>query len=247
MTIHIFNGFTCDARWPSKLKTGLVCTLVETQQGLVLIDTGPGLEDYAHPHDMLRLIQVITSVKMDSREAAVNQIQRLGFKPEEVRHIVLSHMHFDHCGGLPDFTRAKVHVHRREYDSFTGGKHRWTDMAYVQRHIAHQPEWELYDHTGEKWYDFDAIRLPFEPEMWLVPLYGHTWGLCGVAVKLENSWFFNAADAGAVYNDTSPAWLIKLVLGPHDGRLRQFMHAHPEVRMTTSHMEPGYFEKNKNA
>jgi len=68
-----------------------------------------------------------------------------------------------------------------------------------------------------------------------------------VAVKLENGWFFNAADAGAVYNDTTPAWLIKLVLGPHNGRLRRFMHTHPEVRITTAHMWLDWFEKNKNA
>ena len=81
--------------------------------------------------------------------------------------------------------------------------------------------------------------------MWMVPLHGHTWGQCGVAVKLENGWFFNAADAGAVYNEVTPAWLIRLVLGPHDARLRRFMHAHAEVRMASSHMWPEWFEKSQ--
>jgi len=84
MTIHIFNGFTCDARWPSKLRTGLACTLVETDQGLVLIDTGPGLEDYAKPHWMMRLFQVITKVLFDPQEAAINQVRQLGYRPEDV-------------------------------------------------------------------------------------------------------------------------------------------------------------------
>jgi glyoxylase-like metal-dependent hydrolase (beta-lactamase superfamily II) len=244
-TVHIFNGFTCNARWPSKLKTGLVCTLIETDQGLTLVDTGPGLNDYAHPHAMLRLFQVITRMKMDPQEAAVNQIKCFGIKPEDIRHIVLTHMHFDHCGGLPDFPHAKIHVHRREYDAFTGRMRRWTDLAYVRRHIAHKPDWVFYDIPGGKFYDFDAIRLPFEPEMWLIPLFGHTWGHCGVAIKMESGWFFNASDAGAISNDTTPAWLIKLVLGPHDGRLRQFMHAHREIRMTTAHMPPEFFEKSQ--
>jgi glyoxylase-like metal-dependent hydrolase (beta-lactamase superfamily II) len=238
------NCFTCNARWPSKLRTGLVCTLVETDQGLVLIDTGPGQEDYIYPPGIVRLFRIITSMPFDPQEAAVHQIQHLGFKPEDVRHIVLTHMHFDHCGGLPDFPWAKVHVHRREYEAFTGRMRRWTDLAYVQRHVAQVKDWALHDGACEKWYDFDAIRLPFEPEMWLVPLYGHTWGHCGVAVKAENGWFFNAADAGAVNNDTTPKWLIRLVLGPHDGRLRRFMHAHPEVRMVNSHMEPEWFKMN---
>lgn len=241
MTIHIFNGFTCNARWPSKLKTGLVCTLVETNQGLTLIDTGPGLEDYTHPHGMLRLFQAITEVRMDPEESAVRQVHRMGFHPENVRHIILTHMHFDHCGGLPDFPGAKVHVHQREYETFTGRMHRWTDMAYIPRHIAHEPDLALYKGTGEKWYEFDAIRLPFEPEMWLVPLHGHSRGHCGVAVRLANGWFFNAADAGAIYNNETPAWLIRLVLGPHDAHLRQFHQKHPEVLMVNSHMYPEWF------
>jgi glyoxylase-like metal-dependent hydrolase (beta-lactamase superfamily II) len=241
MTIHVFNGFTCNARPPSRLKTGLVCTLVETAQGLVLIDTGPGTEDYAHPHGMLRLFKIITDMPLDAQEAAVHQVRELGFQPEDVRHIVLTHMHFDHCGGLPDFPLAKVHVHRMEYDAFMGPWRRWTDMAYIRRHIAHAPDWAVYNDSGDKWYDFDAIRLPFDPEMWLVPLYGHTRGHCGVAVKLEHGWFFNAADAGAVYNNETPAWLIKLVLGPHDQRLRRFRSDHPEIHLVNSHMAPEWF------
>jgi glyoxylase-like metal-dependent hydrolase (beta-lactamase superfamily II) len=244
MTIHILNAFTCNARPPSKLKTGTVCTLVETAQGLVLIDTGPGLDDYAHPHGMLRLFRVIMELPFDPQEAAVHQIQRLGFHPEDVRNIILTHMHFDHCGGLPDFPLARVHVHRKEYIAFNGPWRRWTDMAYIRRHTALVPGWAIYEDTGDKWYDFDAIRMPFDPEMWLVPLHGHTRGHCGVAIKMGTGWFFNAADAGAVYNDETPAWLIKLVLGPHDGRLRRFMTLHPEVRLANSHMVLDWFKES---
>jgi hypothetical protein len=81
--------------------------------------------------------------------------------------------------------------------------------------------------------------------MWLVPLHGHSWGHCGVVVKIEKGWFFNAADAGAIYNDETPAWLIKLVMGPHDAPLRRFMHAHPEVLMCNSHMFSEWFEEDK--
>jgi glyoxylase-like metal-dependent hydrolase (beta-lactamase superfamily II) len=227
------------------MKTGMVCLLIETNQGLVLIDTGLGLDDYTNPSWMTRLFRVITIVPFDSTEAAINQIKKLGYKPDDVKHIILTHMHFDHCSGLPDFPQAKVHVHRREYEAFTEGKIRqFTEFAYVPRYIAHQPEFVLYDRIDSKWYEFDAIRLPFEPEMYLIPLFGHSRGLCGVAIKTSTGWFFHAADVGAVTNNETPAWVIKLVLGPHDPHLRKFMQAHPEVLLTNSHMPPKFFAQH---
>jgi hypothetical protein len=115
-------------------------------------------------------------------------------------------------------------------------------MAYIPRHISKVKQWQFYDTKDEVWYGLKAIRLPFTPEMWLVPLHGHSWGHCGVAVKLEKGWFFNAADAGAVYNNATPAWLIKLVLGPHDALLRKFLVDHPDVILSNSHMYPEWFD-----
>lgn len=242
MTIHLLNCFSCNARWPSKLKTGMVCLLIETDQGLVLLDTGLGLGDYADPSAMTRLFRIITELPFDPNEAAIHRIRKLGYNPEDVKHILLTHMHFDHISGLPDFPHAKVHVHRREYEAFTDGKiGQWTEFAYIPRYIAHQPEFILYDQIDSKWYDFDAIRLPFTPEMYFIPLFGHSRGHCGVAIKTDSGWFFHAGDAGAVYNDETPAWLIELVLGPHDARLREFMKAHPEVRVSNSHMFSEFF------
>jgi hypothetical protein len=65
-----------------------------------------------------------------------------------------------------------------------------------------------------------------------------------VAIKTSGGWFLHAGDSSAVYNDTTPKWLIRLVLGPHDAHLRAFMKAHPEVLITNSHMFPEFFERH---
>ncbi len=242
MTIHLLNCFTCNARI-GRLKTDMVCLLIETREGLVLVDTGLGLGDYAHPSWMTQLFRIITALPLDPNEAAVNRIRNLGYQPTDVKHILLTHMHFDHCSGLSDFPHAKVHVHRREYNAFTEGKIRqFTEFAYIPSYIAHQPEFILYEKVDSKWYDFDAIRLPFDPEMYLIPLFGHSRGHCGITIKTSTGWFFHAGDAGAVYNNETPAWLIKLVLGPYDPLLRKFMQEHPEVLLTNSHMDPNFLE-----
>jgi glyoxylase-like metal-dependent hydrolase (beta-lactamase superfamily II) len=247
MTIHLLNCFTCNARLPRHWECGTLELIIETNDGLVLVDTGLGTDDYIHDSGILKLFKVITRMPLDPKEAAIHQLTRLGYKPEYVRHIVLTHMHFDHCGGLPDFPSAKVHVYRQEYEAFLGQRSQFTDMAYVLRHIAHRPDWVFYDDTGGKWFNFDAIRLPFDPEMWLVPLAGHTRGLCGLAVKTPEGWLFQASDAAALFNEEAPGWLIRLVLGPHQPRIRQFAQEHPEVRVVTGHMWLDWFEHNKVA
>lgn len=141
MTIHILNGFTCKARIPLHWECGTLELLIKTEDGLVLVDTGLGTEDYVHDSGILKLFKVITRMPLDPQEAAIHQIARLGYNPQDVRHIVLTNMHFDHCGGLPDFPKAKIHVHRREYEAFLDRPRQFTDLAYVKRHIAHELDW----------------------------------------------------------------------------------------------------------
>jgi len=143
MTIHILNCFTCNARIPHRWECGTLDLLIETNDGLVLVDTGLGMNDYVHDSGILKLFKVLMRMPLDPNEAAIRQVTRLGYKPDDVRHIVLTHMHFDHCGGLSDFPWAKVHVHRKEYEAFLGKRRQFADLAYVRRHIAHKPNWVL--------------------------------------------------------------------------------------------------------
>ena len=182
----------------------------------------------------------------DSNEAAVRKVQETGHQPEDVHHIILTHMHFDHCGCLPDFPHARVHVHKREHDSFSGRSFHWSKAAYIQRNLAHRPDIAFYETADSKWYDFDAIRLPFSPEMYLIPLFGHSSGLCGLSIKTKNGWLFHVADAGVdIVHNIAPDWLIRLMLGPHWPHLRQFALTHPEVTLTASHMSLEFFEQHK--
>ncbi|GAB4420344.1 MAG: MBL fold metallo-hydrolase [Anaerolineales bacterium] len=242
MTIHFLNCFTCNARYPRHWQTGGLCLLIEGDNGLVLVDTGLGTGDYIREPWILITFKLTTIVPLNPAEAAIRQIRELGFQPEDVRHIVLTHLHFDHAGGLPDFPWAKVHLHYAEYDHFLSGRFRqWTDGGYNRRVLDHTPNLELYEKLDSTWYDFDAIRLRLEPEIYLLPLPGHTPGHCGVAIKDGGSWHFHAGDAASFAED-APDWLVKFVLGPHQPRLRDFNKKHPEVFMTMGHMHKKFFE-----
>jgi glyoxylase-like metal-dependent hydrolase (beta-lactamase superfamily II) len=91
------------------------CLLIETNDGLALVDTGLGLDDIAQPHRLGRRWVRQTAPRLDPVETAFQQVKALGYSPNDVRHLLLTHLDRDHAGGVPDFPKAKVHVHRREY------------------------------------------------------------------------------------------------------------------------------------
>ncbi|HSB89913.1 MAG TPA: MBL fold metallo-hydrolase [Anaerolineales bacterium] len=242
MTIRVLDCAPMSP-WFPRWHVGGTCLLVETDKGPVLVDTGLGLHDYMAPTPLVRFFWLDFGIHNDPDKAAVRQVARLGYPPENVRHLVMTHLHFDHAGGLPDFPHAQVHVHRREVEAMRRPR-TWIELAYDRSDFAHQPDWVLYDRVDADWLGFEAIRLPFSPEMYLVPLFGHTRGHCGVAVREADGWVFQCADAIPTHADfgITPRFLNRLVLGNHVDRLRQFSSEHPEVRLLAGHMWTSFFE-----
>jgi len=231
------------APWFPRWKVGAACVLVETDQGTVLVDTGVGVHDHENPHWIVRFFALDFGLSRDPASTAVRQLERRGIRPDSVRHIVLRHLHFDHAGGLPDFPQAQVDVHRREHEAYLHPRS-WLELAYDRADAAHGPQWVLYDQANSDWLGFEAIRLPFNPAMYLIPLFGHTRGHCGVAIQDGDRWLFQCGDALPLDAgfDVTPAWLNRLVLGPHGPRLQAFAREHPEVRLLAGHMRRSYFE-----
>jgi glyoxylase-like metal-dependent hydrolase (beta-lactamase superfamily II) len=174
------------------------CLLVESPGGLVLVDTGVGLDDIAAPRQRLGLGMVVFSrPKLDPEETAARQVVRLGFRVEDVRHVAPTHLDPDHAGGLADFPRAKVHVREPEHAAALGKARLRDRLRYRRVHFAHGPDWALYPaRGGERWFGFEGVQpLAGAPDVLLVPLDGHTSGHSGIAVKTETGWLLHAGDA----------------------------------------------------
>jgi glyoxylase-like metal-dependent hydrolase (beta-lactamase superfamily II) len=174
------------------------CLLVETNDGLVLVDTGLGLTDCTAPRGRLHWgFRVLTSPAFDTEETAARRVERLGFRRDDVRHIVVTHLDVDHAGGIGDFPGARVHVFADEHDAATRPSNLNERMRYVQAHWAHGPRWETHALAGEKWHGFGAVRAieGVGTDVLLVPLAGHTRGHCGVAVRAGDRWLLHAGDA----------------------------------------------------
>jgi len=173
--------------------------LIETGSELVLVDTGFGLRDVADPHTRLSPY-FLALVRPDLREemTAIRQIQRLGFEPRDVRHIILTHLDFDHAGGLDDFPDARVHLLALEREHALAQK-TWLDrQRFRPQQWSRREHWRTYlTERGESWFGFEGVQrldgLP--PELLLVPLIGHTLGHAGIAMGQGEHWSLLAGDA----------------------------------------------------
>lgn len=177
------------------------CLLIESNNGLILVDTGFGTRDVENPHRRLSEFFIqFNNIQFRHSDTAVAQVRALGFDPADVRHIVITHLDFDHAGGIEDFPNATVHVTARELevaDRQQGGAFVGT-RRYRPLQWHEVVDWKLYPMGGgEPWFGFDSVRdlhgLP--PEILLVPLPGHTWGHSGVAIDTPDGWLFYAGDA----------------------------------------------------
>jgi glyoxylase-like metal-dependent hydrolase (beta-lactamase superfamily II) len=161
------------------------CLLIETNEGLVLVDTGYGLRDVRDPFPRLsRPFVAMLNIRLREEETAVRQVEALGYAPRDVRHIVLTHLDFDHAGGLEDFPEARVHVMGAELEAVRRRNGFVPRNRYRPMQLDEVRDWRRYEPDGEGWFGFRSVRqldgLP--PEILMVPLKGHTWGHAGVAI-----------------------------------------------------------------
>jgi glyoxylase-like metal-dependent hydrolase (beta-lactamase superfamily II) len=175
------------------------CVLVELATELVLLDTGFGLLDVQRPAQRLSRF-FLRLLDPDFREelTAVRQIERLGYRARDVRHIVLTHLDFDHAGGLDDFPEASIHLMRSEIEDAV------QQRSWLDRQRFRPQQWGSYERWttywlagGERWFGFEAVRQlqGVPPEILMVPLVGHTHGHAGIAVRQNDRWLFLAGDA----------------------------------------------------
>lgn len=183
------------------------CLLVEAGDELILVDTGYGLKDVAHPHSRLSEF-FLALLKPEFREelTAYRQIEKLGFKPTDVRHIILTHLDFDHAGGLDDFPWATVHMMQSERDNAVLQK-TWLDrQRFRPQQWGNRSNWKVYNAgDGDQWYGFEKVRSleGISQDIALIPLIGHTLGHAGIAVKKDHKWLLNCGDAYFYHEEMS--------------------------------------------
>ena len=171
--------------------------LIEHPEGNILVDTGETAKvaqpDYFpawHP-----FFRRAASFQVGTADELGPQLQNAGISPNEIKTVVLTHLHTDHAGGLTHLTsRSRFLVARDEFETATGR------FGQVLGYLAHRWPW---------WFSPEPIKFndgsfgPFEKhkaltragDVVIVPTPGHTPDHVSVIVNCPDAAIFLAGDA----------------------------------------------------
>jgi len=119
-------------------------------------------------------------------------LRLLGVDCAQVRHVIITHLHYDHAGNLPAFPRARFHLQEREMAFATG-------RYMAEPFFAHAYDIEcvlgmlrLVYGAQVQFHDGDAEIVP---GISVHRVGGHTHGLQVVRVRTRVGWVVLASDA----------------------------------------------------
>ena len=233
------------------------CLLVETERdGLVLVDTGFGTRDVEGRTGLSPVFKRLVGPTLDHAETAIAQVVALGFAPEDVRHLVVTHLDLDHAGGIGDFPNARVHVHAREHAAAMARSTLRERERYIKAHWSHGPKWEVYAEDGDTWRGLPAITKlrGLDADIAILPMHGHTRGHSAIVVKAGDRWMVHAGDAYFHHHAVDDGGSIPLGFrtfeklvetdGPARraslGALRQLRTSYPDLDLFCAHDEAEY-------
>ncbi|MEM1387803.1 MAG: N-acyl homoserine lactonase family protein [Pseudomonadota bacterium] len=167
---------------------------------LILVDTG---YDQAEGTSRGRPIQV----------NPVDAIAPLGVTPEHVTDVIVTHMHYDHAGGLHLFPNARLHIQAAEMAFATGPCmcHDVLRFPFTANHVCeaikrlYSGKVIFYDGDGEVAEGVTVHRLG-----------GHSRGLQAVRVRTKAGWLVLASDGTHFYENMARAMPFPLAVDVED-------------------------------
>jgi N-acyl homoserine lactone hydrolase len=161
---------------------------VDTGDGVVLVDSGANEEIVWNPDECPRYYYPFRHPVILPEDTVLARLAAVDIAPRDVSHVVISHMHSDHSGGIRRFPDARIVIQRPEYDyAFAMARQGTTRGFFLTDWDLPTTQWEIVE--GD---------VQLAPGVLAFATYGHTPGSQSVLVKLEQTGaFLVPGDAGA--------------------------------------------------
>ncbi|MCY3901112.1 MAG: MBL fold metallo-hydrolase [Caldilineaceae bacterium] len=176
----------------NRIPAQMRCLLIQAPSGLILVDSGQGDKITA---------EYRTEFGMDDSNLRLEaDLHRVGFSPEDVEIVLLTHLHADHCGGntrrsdpndpnsevVPTFPNARYLIQRLEMAEATFPNERTRGHYYPEN-------WEPLRRTGQL--DIVDGDQELAPGVRSMTVPGHTQSMQVVKVEDEGESLLFLGDA----------------------------------------------------
>jgi len=171
----------------------LQCFLIEHHDGLVLFDTGIDPAIMSNPAYIKQaigrfLLPRIFRFHLAEADRIDRVLAEIGINSDEIHLAVISHLHFDHVGGIAQILQAELLVSDREW-AILSDPH--PEREWILREHIEIPDakWRqvVFEPTDEPPFeDFDGIHdVAGDGSMILLPTPGHTPGSMSMLIRQE--------------------------------------------------------------
>jgi glyoxylase-like metal-dependent hydrolase (beta-lactamase superfamily II) len=167
--------------WTNIRKLVHASLLIEHPRGNLLFDTGLGRQiDQAFANNSWWQRQLFA---YENVNPALDQMLEQGLSEQHVSAIILSHLHWDHTGGLPDFPDIPVWVQPQGLDQ---AQHRGHRPAFLPE-LLQNAQWSELVLSKQAYMGFEkSLDVYQDGRLILVDLSGHSEGQVGLFVNLDS-------------------------------------------------------------
>ncbi|MET0191297.1 MAG: N-acyl homoserine lactonase family protein [Pseudonocardia sediminis] len=197
--------------------------LIQHPRGLVLCDTGLAPESIDDPYGTYGELADHIGLDYSSELRVDQQLAAVGFKPDDITHVIISHAHFDHTGGMKLFPNARFYIGAQ-------------DLPYAYWPMpAATPFFRTADIDavrGVEWHPLTGdLDLFGDGAIQILMLPGHTPGNTSTLVRLPNQSIMLTGDTVHVPEALSddlpmPSDYSTLDAVHSIRRMKQIAHAH---------------------
>lgn len=187
-----------DREWTRELP--IYCYLIEHPEGLFMVDTGESARamkpDFFPAWNLFHRRAIRYRVTPD--EEVGPQLGRLGFSPDDVNSVIMTHMHAGHSGGLGYFKRARIIMSGQEWAACMGGVGRLAGYSNAQWPAWLAPRVVTFN-AGTLGALAKSQPLTGDGAIYLVRTPGHTLGHISAVVEDGDLMYFFAGDASYLH------------------------------------------------